>query len=789
MSELLITSTKELPMIIVRGLIVFPKALVHFDMVREKSIAALEEAMAGNQTAFLTMQRDITLENPQYDDIEKIGTICRIKQVVKMPGGMVRVLVEGVSRAKIDLIVKSEPYFKTVVSEFVCPEDETVSDTEYEALQRRLVSEFQAYCANNRKLNPEAVFALESIENPSEFTDAVASNLQIKTKDKQLILNTFSVKERMEKLITILARETEILEYDNEINRKVKENIDENQKEYFLREQLKVIQEELGDKDGIGLEIEEYKERLEEVGAPKEVYEKCMQELERMQKMPYGNPEANVIRNYVGWICDLPWAKSTQEKLDLSEARKILDRDHYGLEKVKERILEYLAVKKTTGSLSGPILCLVGPPGVGKTSVARSIAESLGKNYVRISLGGVRDEAEIRGHRKTYIGAMPGRIINALKQAKSNNPLMLFDEIDKMSNDFRGDPASAMLEVLDSEQNNRFRDHYLEVDFDLSKVLFIATANTLETVPRPLLDRMEILELSGYTSEEKFHICKKHLLPKQLAKHGLSGKVLKVSDSAIRAVIDYYTREAGVRSLERKIGDICRKAALKLLEDEGQQTIKVTAKNLEDFLGKRIFSVETVSKKNEIGVVTGLAWTQAGGDTLSVEVNVMKGSGKLELTGQLGDVMQESAKAAISYIRSNAAHLGIDEEFYKNMDIHIHVPEGATPKDGPSAGITIATALASALSGRRVNHEVAMTGEITLRGRVLPIGGLKEKTLAAYRAGIKTILIPAENKKDIDELEKVVKDNVKIIPVTSMDEVLQTALLDKAGGKPGKSKK
>ena len=789
MSELLITSTKELPMIIVRGLIVFPKGLVHFDMVREKSIAALEEAMAGNQMAFLTMQRDITLENPQYDDIEKIGTICRIKQVVKMPGGMVRVLVEGVSRAKIDLIVKSEPYFKTDVSEFVCPEDEAVSDTEYEALQRRLVSEFQAYCANNRKLNPEAVFALESIENPSEFTDAVASNLQIKTKDKQLILNTFSVKERMEKLITILARETEILEYDNEINRKVKENIDENQKEYFLREQLKVIQEELGDKDGIGLEIEEYKERLEEVGAPKEVYEKCMQELERMQKMPYGNPEANVIRNYVGWICDLPWAKSTQEKLDLIEARKILDRDHYGLEKVKERILEYLAVKKTTGSLSGPILCLVGPPGVGKTSVARSIAESLGKNYVRISLGGVRDEAEIRGHRKTYIGAMPGRIINALKQAKSNNPLMLFDEIDKMSNDFRGDPASAMLEVLDSEQNSKFRDHYLEVDFDLSKVLFIATANTLETVPRPLLDRMEILELSGYTSEEKFHICKKHLLPKQLAKHGLSRKVLKVSDSAIRAVIDYYTREAGVRSLERKIGDICRKAALKLLEDEGKKTINVTAKNLEDFLGKRIFRVETVSKKNEIGVVTGLAWTQAGGDTLSVEVNVMKGSGKLELTGQLGDVMQESAKAAISYIRSNAAHLGIDEEFYKNMDIHIHVPEGATPKDGPSAGITIATALASALSGRRVNHEVAMTGEITLRGRVLPIGGLKEKTLAAYRAGIKTILIPAENKKDIDELEKVVKDNVKIIPVSSMDEVLQTALLNKSDGKLGKSKK
>ncbi len=779
MSELIIKNTKDLPMIIVRGLIVFPGALVHFDMVREKSIAALEEAMAENQLAFLSMQKDITLENPEYDDIEKTGTICRVKQVVKMSGGVVRVLVEGIARAKIDIVVKSDPYFRVMVSEFACADDDKVSETEYEALQRHLIAEFQNYCVNNHKLNPEAIFALESIENPGEFADAVASNLQIRIKDKQDILDTFCVKERMEKLIIILARETEILEYDNEINRKVKENIDQNQKEYFLREQMKVIQEELGDKDGIGLEIQEYKERLEQVGAPREVREKCEQELERMQKMPYGNPEANVIRNYVSWICDLPWEKSTEDKLDLSEARKILDRDHYGLEKVKERILEYLAVKKMTGSLSGPILCLVGPPGVGKTSIARSIAESLGKNYVRISLGGVRDEAEIRGHRKTYIGAMPGRIINALKQAKSNNPLMLFDEIDKMSSDFHGDPASAMLEVLDSEQNSKFRDHYLEVDFDLSKVLFIATANTLDTVPRPLLDRMEIIELSGYTSEEKFHICKKHLLPKQLIRHGLSSKVLKISDSAIRAVIDYYTREAGVRSLERKIGNICRKAALKLSESEEKQILKVNAKNLEEYLGKRIYLRETVSGRDEIGIVTGLAWTQVGGDTLSVEVNVMKGSGKLELTGQLGDVMQESAKAAVSYIRANAKHLAINENFYKDMDIHIHVPEGATPKDGPSAGITMATALVSALSGRRVKHDVAMTGEITLRGRVLPIGGLKEKTLAAYRAGIKTILIPQENKKDIDELEQVVKDNVTIIPVSSMDEVLQNALTDK----------
>lgn len=779
MSELIIKRTSDLPMIAIRGLIVFPGALVHFDMVREKSIAALDEAMAGDRRAFLTMQKDITVENPAFDDVEKVGTICRIKQVVKLPSGMVRVLVEGLERAKLDLLIRSEPYFKAAVSELECLDDENISDAKREALERRVISEFQAYCANNSKIGPEAVLALETIDEPSAFTDSVASNLQIKLKDKQDILNTFSVIERMEKLIAILVRETEILELDNEINRKVKENIEQNQKEYFLREQMKIIQEELGDKDGIGLEIKEYKEKLEKLGAPDEVVLKCEQELERMQKMPYGNPEANVIRNYVSWICDLPWGISTEDKLDLSEARKVLERDHYGLEKIKERILEYLAVKKLTGTLSGPILCLVGPPGVGKTSIAHSIAESMGKNYVRISLGGVRDEAEIRGHRKTYIGAMPGRIINALKQAKSNNPLMLFDEIDKMSNDFRGDPSSAMLEVLDGEQNSKFRDHYLEVDFDLSKVLFIATANTLDTVPRPLLDRMEIVELSGYTSEEKFNICKKHLLPKQLKNHGIMAKQLKVSDSAIRAVIEGYTKEAGVRSLERKMGKLCRKAALKISESENEEQIKVTAKNLEEFLGKRIFTADGVSKKNEIGVVTGLAWTQVGGDTLSVEVNVMNGSGKIELTGQLGDVMQESAKAALSYIRANVKKLGIDGDFYKNTDIHIHVPEGATPKDGPSAGITIATALASALSKKKVNHEVAMTGEITLRGRVLPIGGLREKTLAAYRAGIKKVLIPIDNKKDIDELEQVVRDNVVIIPVSTMDEVLKEALLDK----------
>lgn len=777
MSEMILKRTSDLPMIVIRGLIIFPGALVHFDMVREKSIAALEEAMEGDQIAFLAMQKDITIENPKPNDIEKVGTICRIKQVVKMPSGMVRVLVEGLDRAHLDLVIKSEPYFKVQVSEYESTIDKEVAELEMEALKRRLFAEFESYCSNNQKLNPEAILALEAIDDPAKFTDAIASNLQIKLREKQALLDMFSVSERMAKLITLLIQETAILEIDNEINRKVKENIDRNQKEYFLREQMKIIQEELGDKDGVGLEIKEYREKLEKAGVPEAVMEKCEQELDRLQKMPYGNPEANVIRNYVSWICDLPWSVATEEKIDLTEAKKILERDHYGLQKIKERILEYLAVKQMTGSLAGPILCLVGPPGVGKTSIARSIAESLGKNYVRISLGGVRDEAEIRGHRKTYIGAMPGRIIAAMKQAKSNNPLMLFDEIDKMSSDFHGDPASALLEVLDSEQNCRFRDHYLEVDFDLSKVMFIATANTLDTIPRPLLDRMEIVEISGYTSEEKYHICKKHLLPKQLKLHGLKSKMLKVYDGAIHLTIEGYTKEAGVRSLERKMGRICRKAALKLAESESVDTVKVSVKNLDEFLGKRLFLADTASKKNEIGVVTGLAWTQVGGDTLSVEVNVMNGTGKIELTGQLGDVMQESAKAAISYIRSVAEKLGIEDEFYKNKDIHIHVPEGATPKDGPSAGITIATALASALSGRRVNHAVAMTGEITLRGRVLAIGGLKEKSLAAYRAGIQTILIPEDNKKDIDELETVVKENLSIVPVSTMDEVLKLALL------------
>ncbi len=775
MNQVVIRKSTRLPMIVTRGLVIFPKTLTHFDIARKKSVKALEKAMVENQLAFLSMQQDMLVETPSMDEIEPVGTVCRIKQVVKLPNSMVRVLVEGLYRARICEVLSEKPYHSVLVEELVCEEDESVSETQYEALTRRLILEFRDYCAANQKAMPEVIASLENIKSPAELTDVVAGNLQLKLTDKQALLETVSVPERMERLIGILTRETEILGLDHEITMKVKQHMDQNQKEYFLREQMKVIQEELGDKDGVGLEISEFEDRLIEAGVPDDVLKKCEKELERLSKMQFGNPEGNVIRNYISWICDLPWEKATEENLDLDRAAKILDRDHYGLSKVKERILEYLAVKKITGTLAGPILCLVGPPGVGKTSIAKSVAESLGKTYVRISLGGIRDEADIRGHRKTYIGAMPGRIIQAMKQAETINPLMLFDEIDKMGADHRGDPAAALLEVLDSEQNSRFRDHYLEVDFDLSKVLFIATANTLDTIPRPLLDRMEVVELSGYTTEEKFQIAKKHLLPKQRKKHGLDAKNFKVTDKALHEIIEFYTKESGVRGLERTLAKLCRKADLAMAREDAE-VVRISDKNLEKFLGKKKFNFETVGKQDEVGVVTGLAWTQVGGDTLSVEVNVMPGTGKTELTGQLGDVMKESAKAAVSYVRANSETLGVDNEFYKNCDIHIHVPEGATPKDGPSAGITIATALVSALSERSVNRKVAMTGEITLRGRVLPIGGLREKTLAAYRAGIQTVVIPAENEKDIDELESVVKENLSIIPVHGMDEVLRIAL-------------
>ncbi|MBO5733700.1 MAG: endopeptidase La [Clostridia bacterium] len=773
MEQTVMKETATLPMLALRGMVVFPNTLIHFDVVREKSLLALENAMVNKQLIFVSMQTDPTIENPKPADIENVGTICKISQVVKMPNNTVRVLVEGLKRAKIYDVARVKPYFVAVVDE-VEKDDYDDTTIESEALRRKLVDEFMNYCDYNNRVNSDFVVSLENVEDTARLADSIASNMPLKLLDKQKILNIESTKERAETLLELLIREIQIAEVDTNIDRKVKKNIDKNQREYFLREQLKVIHEELGDDSEF--EVEEYKSKLKKLDLPQNVVEKCEKELARLSKMSVNNPDANVIRTYLEWICDLPWNNFTKDTLEISNAKEVLDRDHYGLKEVKERIMEYLAVKKITSSMAGPILCLVGPPGVGKTSIAKSIAESMGRSYARISLGGIRDEADIRGHRRTYIGSMPGRIITALKQAGTNNPLMLFDEIDKMASDYRGDPAAALLEVLDSEQNTKFRDHFMEVDFDLSNVLFIATANTLDTIPRPLLDRMEIIEIPGYTSEEKFQIAKNHLLSKQLKNHGLTKKQVSVSDTAIKGIIAHYTKEAGVRALERKIANVLRKSALKIV-DAPETQVKITGKNLEEFLGKEIFSDEFASKKDEVGVVCGLAWTQVGGDTLSIEVNVMDGTGNLELTGQLGDVMKESAKAAVSYVRSESDKLGIDSEFYKKYDIHIHVPEGATPKDGPSAGITIATALVSALSQRAVNHKVAMTGEITIRGRVLPIGGLREKTLAAYQAGIKTVVIPFENKKDIDELENVVKENIDIIPARNMNDVLKVALV------------
>lgn len=775
MEETKIIQTTTLPTLPVRGLVVFPNTLIHFDVAREKSLLALENAMVNKQLAFVTAQTDPTIENPKTTDLEDVGTICKISQVVKMPNNTVRVLVEGIKRAKIYDVVKTKPYFVSVVNE-IENDDYDETSIENEALRRKLVDEFMNYRDYNNRISSDFVLSLENTEDTVRLVDSIASNMPFKLSDKQEILNIEGTRKRAEKLLELLIREIQIAEVDTNIERKVKKNIDQNQKEYFLREQLKVIHEELGD-DGGEFEVEEYREKLQKLELPENVVEKCEKELSRLSKMSVNNPDANVIRTYLEWICDLPWNNFTKDTLEVSNAKEVLDRDHYGLKEVKERVMEYLAVKKITGSMAGPILCLVGPPGVGKTSIAKSIAESMGRSYARISLGGIRDEADIRGHRRTYIGSMPGRIITALKQAGTNNPLMLFDEIDKMASDYRGDPAAALLEVLDAEQNTKFRDHFMEVDFDLSNVLFIATANTLDTIPRPLLDRMEIIEIPGYTSEEKFHIAKNHLLGKQMKKHGLTKKNVSINDAAIKGIISHYTKEAGVRALERKIANVLRKTALKIV-DNPEEKVKITGKNLEEFLGKEIFSDDFANKKDEIGVVTGLAWTQVGGDTLSVEVNIMDGTGNLELTGQLGDVMKESAKAAVSYVRSNSKKLGIkNSEFYKNCDIHIHVPEGATPKDGPSAGITIATALVSALTEKAVNHKVAMTGEVTIRGRVLPIGGLREKTLAAYQAGIKTVIIPLENKKDIDELEDVVKENVNIVLAREMNEVLKTALL------------
>ena len=762
----------QMPMMAMRGIVVFPYMITHFDVGREKSVKALEAAMASDQTIFLVAQKDVEIDLPVEEDLYKVGTIAKIKQVVKLPGDSVRILVEGICRAKIVNLVSGEPYFIASVEEIKDEiEDQIISD----ALLRQLRATFEQYFSFNNKINSESMMSIMAIDDISKITDVITSNISLRYTDKQIILETSGVFDRVTRLIAILKNEIEIIRLEQNISEKVKSQIDKNQREYYLREQLKVISDELGDKEGINGEIAEYNKKIEKAQLTGDIKEKLTKELQRLLKQPLGSPDAAVIRNYLDSVLEMPWNISTKERFDIKKAERILNEEHYGLDKVKERVLEYLSVRKLAKNIPSPILCFVGPPGVGKTSIAKSIAEALNRKYVRISLGGVRDESDIRGHRKTYIGSMPGRIMNAMKLAKSSNPLMLLDEIDKMGNDFRGDPSAAMLEVLDAEQNFAFRDHYLEVPFDLSKVLFITTANTLDTIPTALLDRMEVINIGGYTTEEKLNIAKKHIVPKQLKKHGLKVSQLLVEDDAIVDIIEYYTREAGVRNMERTIAEVCRKCA-KTIVSSKQKSIIVTCENLNKYLGKKKFLYDKIEKDDEIGVVRGLAWTSVGGDTLNVEVNTMPGNGKIELTGQLGDVMKESARTALSYVRSRANMLGIEPSFYQCVDLHIHVPEGAVPKDGPSAGITIACAIISALSGRSVYSNVAMTGEITLRGRVLPIGGLKEKALAAYRAGVKTVIIPDENSRDLDEISDTIKNEINFVPVKNIDEVLELAL-------------
>lgn len=780
-----IKNSNPMPLLPLRGITVFPNMILNFDVGRKKSLDALKYAMSVGQTIFLSAQRDIKDYEPGEDDIFKIGTVSQIKQIINLPGGNVRVVIEGSYRAKIVNVLRSEPFF-TVEIEKCGTVGRALSFAREQALVRKIQDLTADYSEIGPKLPEEVSAEIFSAKNAGHLSDYIASNLILNFEDKQAVLEELNLSKRAHLVIALLKNEVDILNIEREINEKVHDEVDKNQRDYYIREQIKVLSNELNEGDNPKDEAEEYHEKINalhlgEKGTKKEIEigaeaaEKMHKEAERLYKMPIGSHEATVVRTWLDLCLSLPWNKTTRDKIDLTTARNALDKDHYGLDKVKDRIIEYLAVKKLSPDINGQIICLVGPPGVGKTSVAHSIAKAVGRKYVRVSLGGVRDEADIRGHRKTYIGAMPGRIINAIIHSGVSNPLLLLDEVDKLEGDFRGDPAAALLEVLDAEQNYAFRDHFVEIPFDLSHVMFITTANTIDTIPEPLLDRMEVISISSYTREEKFNIAKLHLLGKELKRNGLNRRVLNISDEVLYSLIDNYTREAGVRNLEREIGKICRKSAKDIVS--GTKRVKVTADNIEKFLGPKRFKPETILKKDEVGVVTGLAWTTVGGETMPIEVSVMDGTGKLELTGSLGDVMKESARAAVSYIRCHADELGIAHNFYSAKDIHIHVPEGAIPKDGPSAGVTMATAVASALTGLPVKRDVAMTGEITLRGRVLPIGGLKEKTMAAYRAGVKTVIIPEDNLPDLAEIDKIVKDNVRFITADNMDKVLKTAII------------
>lgn len=768
-----------MPCIPLRGLLIFPNTVLHFDVGREKSIKALEAAMNNDKILFVSSQKDENILIPTREDYYKVGTVIKIKQMLKIQGDTVRVLVEGLYRACIREVVSEDPYI-TVDVEEIKSIDYPAEETETQAMIRVMLNNFEEYKSLKPNFKADLYDLSVIMDNADMLTDTIAIQLNIDVAKKQKLLETADVKERMILLSSLIFEENQILNLERKLNIQVEENVKQNQKEYYLREQMKAIQSELGFGEDAVAEADEWMQKLKELKLEAKIEEKISKEIDKFTKMSPASAESGVVRNYVETVLSLPWNKSSRIISDINKAEKILNEDHYGLGKVKDRILEYLAVIHLSKAIKGPIICLVGPPGVGKTSIAKSIARATGREFVRMALGGVRDEAEIRGHRRTYIGAIPGRVINAMRDAGTNNPVFLFDEVDKIGSDFKGDPASALLEVLDPEQNKEFTDHFLEVPFDLSKVMFITTANTTETIPRPLLDRMEVIELSGYTEEEKVKIAQKYLVPKQMKAHGLKKKNFAISEKALRDLINYYTRESGVRNLEREIGSLCRKVARKIVAKKAQ-SYRITPASLENYLGKHRFRYDTVENESEIGVTTGMAWTQVGGDTLFIETALVPGTGKIELTGQLGDVMQESARTAITYIRSIAAECNIEEDFYKKYDLHVHVPEGAVPKDGPSAGVTMFTSVISALTGIPVKKDVAMTGEITLRGKVLPVGGIKEKVLAAHRAGIKTILLPEDNKADIDDIPQAVRKQLKFVLLKKAKDTLKYALAESKG--------
>lgn len=771
------TMIMKMPAVALRGMVILPGMVAHFDVSRAKSIKAVEEAMMDEQKIFLVAQKDVEQENPDIEDLFKIGIIAEVKQVIKLQNNIVRILVEGKERAELSAFLENPDYLLAEIIRFDEEVDDGLPEEAKEAMLRSIQETFGKYVVVNPKMGKELQRQLSEITDLEKLMNQLANSLPVHFEEKQKILDAVSMTERYEVLMALLLKEIEIIAIKNDFQAKVKAHVDKNQKEYLLREQMKVIREELGE-DNTESDADHFMDALGKIKADKEVKEKIKKEIDRFKNISSSSSESAVARGYIEILLELPWNKTSRDNKDLKNAEQILNADHYGLEKVKERMLEFLAVRNLTSKGESPIICLVGPPGTGKTSIARSVAKALDKKYVRISLGGVRDEAEIRGHRRTYVGAMPGRIVNGLRSAGVKNPLMLLDEVDKMSSDYKGDTASALLEVLDAEQNKKFRDHYVEIPIDLSEVLFIATANSVQDIPRPLLDRMELIEVTSYTENEKLHIAKEHLLAKQMERNGIRPEQLAITDKAMAKIISGYTREAGVRNLERKLGEICRKAARPLYEGE-KEKIKVTEQNLEKFLGKEKYSFDKKNDTDEVGIVRGLAWTSVGGDTLEIEVNIMPGKGEFQLTGQLGDVMKESAQAGISYIRSVSEEYHIPKKFFQENDIHIHIPEGAVPKDGPSAGITMATAMLSAITKTPVRADVAMTGEITLRGRVLPIGGLKEKTLAAKNAGIKTICVPKKNEKDIDEISPEIKKGLKIVFVEQMKDVLDVAFVKK----------